>query len=82
MEFYVAKIGYKDFNSLFGTRLEKGMSFEEVVKKFEEQNMNGFRLSPSLEEIKNAIANKSELAENKKIEIISIKNLGIFVSVH
>ena len=80
MKINVAEIGYKDFNSLFGTKLKKGMSFGEVVKDFEYSNITGFLLSPSLEEIKSRIANKTELAERSEIEIIFIKNLGIFVS--
>lgn len=77
------KMSTSEFNSIFETTLEKSMTWDEVIKDFDKNELDDyFYVSMAKEDVMEAIENKDkELIEQLNLWLIYIEQVGVYIAI-
>lgn len=69
------------FNSYCDTTLTENMTFQEAVDNIESANNNYFYVSMNSQDVIEAIENEKEIAMQLDLDLVLIKELGIYIAL-
>jgi hypothetical protein len=72
----------KEFNYYCDTTLREDMSFQEAIDDIEKANNNYFYVSMNKKDVKEAIENEKEIADQLDLDKVLIKELGIYIALY
>ena len=76
------KISVSEFNSIFETNLQKGMTYWDAVDEIEKEETDYFYLSMEEQDVTNAIENEDELLiKQLHLWTIYIEQVGIYITI-
>jgi hypothetical protein len=76
------KMSVSEFNSIFETDLQKGMTYWEAVDEIEKEETDYFYLSMWEQDVTDAIENEDELLiKQLNLWTIYIEQVGIYIAI-
>lgn len=72
----------KEFNSHCDTTLTESMTFAEIVDNIDAADNVYFYISMCEEDVDEAIENEKELVSQLELELVYIKEVGVYIALH